>query len=144
MLRVSIVVLTFSLVVVSAAWAQSTSSSSAPRSPVELVGCVSQDPGTSGSFMLDESGGARYRLSGKSVRKYAGRMVRLIGGPHSKKLAIRGGLWPSPNVAAQAGALDPAQASIARQPGGAAVGTGGIDLPEFRVTSVRGVEGSCR
>ena len=144
MLRVSIVVLTFSLVVVSSAWAQSTSSSPAPRSPVELVGCVSQDPGTSGSFMLDESGGARYRLSGKSVRKYAGRMVRLIGGPQSKKLAIRGGLWPSPNIAAQAGALDPAQASIARQPGGAAAGTGGIDLPEFRVTSVRGVEGSCR
>jgi hypothetical protein len=144
MLRVSIVVLTFSLGVVSAAWAQSPSSSPAPRSPVELVGCVSQDPGTSGSFMLDESGGARYRLTGKSVRKYAGRMVRLIGGPQSKKLAIRGGLWPSPNIAAQGGALDPAQASIARQPGGAAAGTAGIDPPEFRVTSVRGVEGSCR
>ena len=92
--------------------------------------------------MLDDSGGARYRLTGKSVRKYAGRMVRLIGGPGSKKLAIRGGLWPSPNIAA--GNVDPAQASIARQPGGAAAGSGGIEMPEFRVTSVRGVEGSCR
>jgi hypothetical protein len=92
--------------------------------------------------MLDESGGTRYRLTGKSVRKYAGRMVRLIGGPGGKKLSIRGGLWPSPNIAG--GALDPAQASIARQPGGAASGSGGIELPEFRVTSVRGVEGSCR
>jgi hypothetical protein len=142
MIRVSIVVLTLSLVLADAAWAQSSSSSSTPRSPVELVGCVSQDPGTSGSFMLDESGGARYRLTGKSVRKYAGRMVRLIGGPGGRKLAIRGGLWPSPNIAG--GAMDPAQASIARQPGGAAAGSGGIEMPEFRVTSVRGVEGSCR
>jgi hypothetical protein len=52
-------------------------------------------------------------------------------------------LWPSPNVAGQAGAIDPAQASIARQPGGAASGTGGIELPEFRVVSVRGIDGSC-
>jgi hypothetical protein len=148
MFRASIVLLTSSLALVSAtaaaaaASAQSTSSSATERSPIELVGCVSRDPGASGSFMLDESSGARYRLTGKSVRKYAGRMVHLIGGPNSKKLAIRGGLWPSPNIAG--GALDPAQASIARQPGGAAAGAGGIELPEFRVTSVRGVEGSCR
>jgi hypothetical protein len=94
--------------------------------------------------MFDESGGTRYRLSGKSVRKYAGRMVRLIGGPNNRKFAIRGGLWPSANVAGQAGAIDAAQASIARQPGGANAGTGGIELPEFRVVSVRSVEGSCR
>jgi hypothetical protein len=94
--------------------------------------------------MLDESGGGRYRLSGKSVRKYAGRMARLTGGPHTKKLSIRGGLWPSANIAGQAGDIDPAQAAIARQPGGAAAGTGGIDLPEFRVVSVRGAEGTCK
>jgi hypothetical protein len=112
---------------------------------VELVGCVSSDPGASGAFTLDESGGGKYRLTGKSVRKYAGRMVRLVGGPQGKRLSIRGGLWPSPNVAAQAGAIDSAQASIARQPGGAASGTGAAgDLPEFRVASVRGMEGSCR
>jgi hypothetical protein len=119
-------------------------SASSSRSPVELVGCVSDDPTASGSFTLDDSGGSKYRLTGKSVRKYAGRMVRLVGGPQGKRLSIRGGLWPSPNIAAQAGAIDPAQASIARQPGGAASGTGGADLPVFRVSSVRGVEGSCR
>jgi hypothetical protein len=119
-------------------------SASASRSPVELVGCVSDDPGVSGAFTFSEStNGGNYRLTGKSVRRYAGRMVRLIGGPQGKRLSIRGGLWPSPNVAAQAGVIDSAQASIARQPGGIAAGSMG-NLPEFRVTSVRTVEGSCR
>jgi hypothetical protein len=135
----------FCIVLGGVAAAQTPSPSSREsRSPVELVGCVSDDPGASGAFTFDESGGGKYRLTGKSVRKYAGRMVRLVGGPQGKRLSIRGGLWPSPNVAAQAGAIDPAQASIARQPGGAASGTGGVDLPEFRVASVRGVDGSCR
>jgi hypothetical protein len=143
MLRASILAFTSCLVLVGVAAAQSPSPPS-NSSRVELVGCVSDDPGASGAFTLDESGGSKYRLTGKSVRKYAGRMVRLVGGPQGKRLSIRGGLWPSPNVAAQAGAIDPAQASIARQPGGAASGTGGVDLPEFRVVSVRGVDGSCR
>lgn len=136
------------MVMVAAASAQTAQTPPAPpapsRSPVELVGCVSDDPGASGSFTLDESGGSRYRLTGKSVRKYAGSMVRLVGGPQGKRLSIRGGLWPSANLAGQAGAIDPAQASIARQPGGAASGTGIGDLPEFRVASVRRIDGSCR
>src|SRR5262245_7402022 len=133
------------MVMVAAASAQTTQTPPAPaasRSAVELVGCVSDDPGASGSFTLDESGGGKYRLTGKSVRKYAGSMVRLVGGPQGKKLSIRGGLWPSPNLAGQAGAIDTAQASIARQPGGAA--SGASDLPEFRVASVRRIDGSCR
>ena len=112
------------MMMVAAASAQTAQTPPAPpepsRSPVELVGCVSDDPGASGSFTLDESGGSRYRLTGKSVRKYAGSMVRLVGGPH------------------------PAQASSARQPGGAASGTGGGNLPEFRVVSVRRIDGYCR
>jgi hypothetical protein len=135
------------IVMVAAAAAQQTAQTppsppAPPRSAVELVGCVSDDPGASGSFTLDESGGGKYRLTGKSVRKYAGRMVRLVGGPQGKRLSIRGGLWPSPNLAGQAGAIDTAQASIARQPGGAA--SGASDLPEFRVASVRRIDGSCR
>src|SRR5688572_251080 len=128
-------------VMVAAATAQTPSSSpaSASRSPVELVGCVSHDPGTSGSLTVSETAGVgRYRLTGKSVRQYAGRKVRVVGGPEDKgkRLSIRGGLWPSPNIAA--GAMDPAQASVARQPGGAAAGAGNY-LPEFRVVSVRRV-----
>jgi hypothetical protein len=147
MLRAFAIALTSGLVLVSAVRAQNSppsSSSIDTRSPVELVGCVSEGPGTSGSFTFSESTGSRYRLTGKSVRKYAGRMVRLVSGPRGKGLSIRGGLWPSPNVAAQAGAMDPAQASIARQPGGAAAGTGGFDLPELRVVSVRGIDGTCQ
>lgn len=115
---------------------------STPR-PVELIGCVSAQPGASGGFTFDESSGSKYRLTGKSVRKYAGRMVRLVGGPQGSKLSVSGGLWPSANAAGQAGAIDAAQASIARQPGGGGSGTGGVDLPEFRVVSVRTVAGSC-
>jgi hypothetical protein len=70
-------------------------------------------------------------------------MVRLIGGPQGSKLSVSGGLWPSANVAGQAGAIDGAQESIARQPGGGGSGTGAANLPEFRVVSVRTVDGSC-
>ena len=146
MLKTSTLML-LSLIALGGAAAAQTSSGSKTtpsRSAVELVGCVSNDPGASGSFTFDESSGGKYKLTGKSVRKYAGQMVRLVGGPQGKRLSISGGLWPSPNVAAQAGAIDPAEASIARQPGGAASGTGGADLPEFRVASIRGIDGSCR
>ncbi len=113
------------------------------QKPVELVGCVSNQPAASGAFTFDESTGFKYRLTGKSVRKYAGQMVRLVGGPQGRKLSVSGGLWPSANVAGQAGAIDGAQESIARQPGGGGAGTGAANLPEFRVVSVRTVDGSC-
>ncbi|HKH71335.1 MAG TPA: hypothetical protein VKA59_08300 [Vicinamibacterales bacterium] len=132
------------IVLVGVAGAQSAPASSpASRTPVELVGCVSNQPGASGAFTFDESTGSKYRLTGKSVRKYAGQMVRLVGGPQGRKLSVSGGLWPSANVAGQAGAIDGAKESIARQPGGGGSGTGAADLPEFRVVSVRTVDGSC-
>lgn len=123
--------------------AQSPPTSTPTSRPVEIVGCVSAQRGVSGAFTFDESSGSKYRLTGKSVRKYAGRMVRLVGGPPGRKLSVSGGLWPSANVAGQAGAIDAAQESIARQPGGGGSGTGRLDLPEFRVVSVRTVDGSC-
>ena len=143
MLKACALALTSCMVVAGAVSAQTPAAPSNP-SRVELVGCVSDDPGASGSFTFDESSGGKYRLTGKSVRKYAGQMVRLVGGPQGRRLSVRGGLWPSPNVAAQAGAIDPAQESIARQTGGAASSAGGGALPEFRVVSVRGIDGSCR
>lgn len=145
MVKMSAVALLFCIVLVGVVQAQTPPAKpGTSRNPVELVGCVSDHPGASGSFTFDESSGSKYRLTGKSVRKYAGRMVRVIGGPQGRRLSISGGLWPSANVAGQAGAIDAAEASIARQPGGAASGTGTLDLPEFRVVSVRGLEGSCR
>jgi hypothetical protein len=145
MVKVSALVLLSCIVCVGVAGAQSppASSPATSRSPVELVGCVSNQPGASGAFTFDESSGSKYKLTGKSVRKYAGQMVRLVGGPQGRKLSVSGGLWPSANAAGQAGGLDPAQESIARQPGGGGSGVGSINLPEFRVVSVRTVDGSC-
>ena len=118
--------------------------SARPTSQVELTGCVSDRANESGTFTFtDAQTGGKYRLTGKKMQTYAGKMVAVSGGP-SKRLAIRGGLWPSPNAAGQAGALDPAQESIARQQGGAASAKGDAALPEFNVVRVRGVEGNCR
>ena len=145
MVKVSALALLSCIVLIGVAGAQSPPASPSTKSPtpVELVGCVSNQPGASGAFTFDESSGSKYRLTGKSVRKYAGQMVRVVGGPQGRKLSISGGLWPSANAAGQAGGLDGAKESIARQPGGGGAGVGGIDLPEFRVVSVRTVDGSC-
>jgi hypothetical protein len=113
------------------------------KDAVTLAGCVSPKPPTGKSFTFTAKDGTKYRLTGKSMKKYAGQEVEIVSGK-GKKLAIKGGLLPSPNVAAQAGALDPAQVAIARLPGGADAGTGGIELPELNVARVRGLGGSCQ
>ena len=110
---------------------------------VELTGCVSERANESGAFTFtDMQTGGKYRLTGKKMQSYAGKMVAVFGGPN-KRLSIRGGLWPSPNAAGQAGALDPAQESISRQAGGASASRGDAMLPEFNVVRVRTVDGSC-
>jgi len=126
--------------------AQTPKSSSKDKetTPSTLTGCVSESPLPSGEFTFtDGVTGSKYRLTGKGIRQWAGQQVEIVSGPN-KKLSVKGGLYPSPNIAGQAGAIDPAQAAIARQPGGAASGTGGVDLPEFRVARVRAAGGSCR
>ena len=112
--------------------------------PLQLTGCVSSKPEKGGDYSFtNDAGGDRYRLTGKDIKKYAGKKVEVVQST-SKNFAIKGGLYPSPNVAGQAGALDPVQSAIATQPGsGAATGTG-PDLPEFRVGRVRAVQGECR
>ncbi|HZM61698.1 MAG TPA: hypothetical protein VFB85_17930 [Vicinamibacterales bacterium] len=117
--------------------------SSRTTTQVELTGCVSAQANETGAFTFtDTQTGGKYRLTGKKMQTYAGKMVAVFGGPR-KRLAIRGGLWPSPNAAGQAGALDPAQESIARQTGGAASARGDAALPEFNVVRVRTVDGNC-
>lgn len=113
------------------------------KAPIVLSGCVSRDSATPTSVTFSDTGGAKYRLSGVSVKKYVGQRVELVGGP-GRRLSIRGGLVPSANVAAQAGYMDPAQAAVAGMPGGANSGTGDVVLPEFRVTRVRALDGSCQ
>ncbi len=112
---------------------------------IRLNGCISRDTVRPGQYsFLDNDSGDRYQLTGKGLRKFVGRRVEIVGGPPGKGITFRTGLWPSPNVAAQAGALDPAKAAVANLPGGAADAVGVSPLPEFRVVKLRGVEGACQ
>jgi hypothetical protein len=116
---------------------------SKPPTTIELTGCVSVNPAAGGQYaFVDNASGGTYRLNGKNLKKYAGQRVRLVGDTSTKRVRIKTGLWPSPNIAAQAGALDPAQESIARHSGGAASLPDGT--PELKVVRVHGVEGACQ
>src|SRR5882724_8181537 len=109
---------------------------------ITLSGCVERNGAAPGQYTLSDGGkgGAVYKLTGTDVRDYVGRRVEVIGqGP--RRFTIAGGLTPSANVAAQAGAMDPARAAVASAGGSAGPGT--VDLPEFRVKSVRPISGAC-
>ena len=112
---------------------------------IRLNGCISKDTIRPGQFnFLDNESGFKYRLTGKGLRKFVGHRVEIVGGPPGKGVTFRTGLWPSPNTAAQAGALDPARAAVANLPGGAADAAGASPLPEFKVIRLRGIEGACQ
>jgi hypothetical protein len=107
-----------------------------------LSGCVVRDEKPPNQFTLEDATEGKYRLTGLNLSDYIGKRVRIAGGvPDSKRLTIKGGLMPSPNVAAQAGAMDPARAAMAAA--GGAAGPGTVELPEFKVKSVRPVSGGC-
>jgi len=100
-------------------------------SPLTLVGCVQPDTAKPEQFKLSDKTGTTYRLTGADVKAYMWRNVRILGG-----------LVPSPNLAAQAGAID--QTKAAREYQGAnRPGTGNIEPIEFNVTHVRRSTGSC-
>lgn len=115
-----------------------------PQAPkvVTLTGCVEKGSTPSQYTITDDQHG-RYEVSGNDIRKYVGQRVQVAGNPGSTRFRIKGGLYPTPNVAGQAGAMDPARAAIAAQPGGGAVGTGNPDLPTFKVKAVRQLDGAC-
>ena len=97
-----------------------------------LVGCVQPDAAKPEWFMLsDTKTGTTYRLIGANLKAYMWRNVRIVGG-----------LVPSPNIAAQAGAIDQTKAAMAYQ-GANPPGTGDIEPLEFSVTRVRRLTGSC-
>jgi hypothetical protein len=113
-----------------------------PQKTMTLSGCVADQGTAENGFMLwDSTDNTTYRLTGKDMHTYANRRVQIVGGVVQPKLKIVGGLVPTPNVAAQAGAVDPAKAANA---GSGATGAG-IPTPvqEFRVKSVRTLSGSC-
>jgi hypothetical protein len=127
-----------------AAQSKKEPSPASKESALTLSGCVSAKPTSDGDFTLTEtSSGSRYRLTGKEMKSFAGQRVEIVS-PKRGGLAVRGGLVPSANVAAQAGHLDSAQAAIAGQPGGHNTGKSGEKLPEFSVGTVKAVEGTCK
>jgi hypothetical protein len=118
-------------------------SAAKPAKPTQVLavsGCISAAPDARKVFTLaDATQGQTYRLTGTDVREYAGQHVEILGAP-SKRVRVVGGLYPSPNVAAQAGAIDPTQAAVASESG-----TANIAKPpvEFTVKSVRVTPGGC-
>jgi hypothetical protein len=112
--------------------------------PITLSGCINASPNETGLFTLSDTKqgsrqGTTYKLVGTNVREYVGQHVE-VSGVASRRVQIVGGLYPSPNVAAQAGAIDPNQAAIAAASGPAA---GARPPIEFRVKSVRAIPGPC-
>src|SRR5215475_10718508 len=106
---------------------------------VTLSGCVEASQTMKNAFTLDDDG-RTYMLKGVNVRDFVGKQVEVIGAL-PKRLTIAGGLYPSANVAAQAGAIDPTKAAMAAQSGP----TSQSPKPtvEFTVKSVRLLPGAC-
>jgi hypothetical protein len=111
-----------------------------PKKPttITMSGCVQKAEAPGGGYTLTDDTGV-YRLTGVDVRDFVGRRVEIVGGA-PRRLKIVGGLLPSPNVAAQAGSMDPARAATASADATAVNGTG---APEFRVRAIKPITGSC-
>lgn len=129
--------------------AQSTSQSDkktpppTPPKTLTLTGCVEKGT-TPNQYTIEDDVNGKYEVSGSDIKKYLGQRVQVAGTPGSNRFRVKGGLWPTPNVAAQAGDIDPVKAAIAAQPGGGATGTGEITLPTFKVKSVRTLGSECK
>ncbi len=107
----------------------------APAKPLILVGCVIADKVSADRFTLsDPKAGVTYRLNGVKLFSYSGRRVRIVGG-----------LYPSPNIAAQGGAMDTAKAAIAAMgaTGANSTGVGTPEPVEFQVSQIRTLPGAC-
>jgi len=105
---------------------------------ITMTGCVQKSEAPGGGYTLTEDT-AVYRLTGVDVRDYVGRRVEIVGGA-PRKLTITGGLLPTPNVAGQAGSMDPARAATI---GADAAMKNGTGAPEFRVRAIKPITGSC-
>jgi len=115
-----------------------------PNKPVTMNGCIVRDSSTAKDFTFtDSANGFKYHLSGQDVSKFAGQPLQIVGVVDTRKLKVKTGLYPSPNVAAQAGAMDPGKAHVAAL-GGGTTGSGSGDIPTFKVAQVSAVKGECR
>lgn len=126
----------FAVIALAAASAQSSGAAQKP-STVTVDGCVAVNPSARNSFTLDDDG-QMFLLKGLSVKDYVGKHVEVMG-VTSKRLRIVGGLYPSPNIAAQNN--DPTKAAMAAHSG--PTSQSGRPMIEFEVKSVRVLPGSC-
>ena len=118
-----------------------------PNAPLTMSGCVTRDytdGKNANTYTFESAEGNRYRLNGKSLSKYSGMNVQVVGVLETKKVKFVGGLYPSPNIAGQAGAIDPGKAAVAAMPGGGTSGTGNVALPILNVTRLSLGQGECR
>ena len=131
-----------------AAVAVSSAQKSAEKTPkpknavITLTGCVERGS-MPNQFTLADHQIGKFQVSGNGIGRYLGKRVEIAGTTDTGRFKVRGGLWPSPNAAGQAGAIDPARASVAAQPGGPSSGTGDVDWPRFSVKSLRALDGEC-
>jgi hypothetical protein len=126
---------------VALAQTKSDQNSKSKNESITLSGCVVRSETSPTQYTLeDKQAGWKYRLTGVDFRDYIGKPVVVIGSG-AKKVAVVGGLTPTPNVAAQAGAMDPSRAIVEAQT--AAASPGNVVVPEFKVKSIRPSGGSC-
>src|SRR6478672_1978241 len=111
----------------------------AKNGPVTLDGCVEASQTAKNAFTLDEDG-RTYVLKGVDVREFVGKHVEVIGAL-PKRFTIVGGLYPSANVAGQAGSIDPTKAAMAAQSGPTSQSS--RPTVDFTVKSVRLLSGTC-
>src|SRR5262249_43960346 len=115
---------------------------SKPPKTITLSGCVERDESQPEAFKLTDAKAKKtYRLTGADFREYVGRRVQIDGGIVVRGVKIVGGLQPNPNIAAQAGALDPSRAAVQAATSGTATGPA-ANVQEFRVKAIRSA-GSC-
>jgi len=125
------------VVIPAVVWAQD--SSKKKPNAVTLTGCVQRSQTSPNQFTIQDESGI-YRLTGMDLRQYFGHRVEVVGGTPAR-LKIAGGLKPSPNIAGQAGAIDPVRAATAIHDGATQSGTG--PEMELKVRSIKSIDGSC-
>ena len=93
---------------------------------------------------LESDGGGRYRLTGKNLKKFIGQPVEIVGGPPGKGVTFKTGLWPSPNVAAQAGAMDRRRRRSPGCPGVPLTRQARTRCPNFASSGCAALRGACQ
>jgi len=131
-------------VVGAVATAGQTPSGTPPRNGSTLAtlsGCATPNSDERKTFtFVEAASGETYILKGIDARTAVGKQMQVTG-TLTRRVRIAGGLYPSSNVAAKAGSIDPSHAALAAQHQPDAQSS--KPAIEVNVKSVRLVPGSC-